>query len=138
MALNHWSADIGGGYTYLNPDTGREFSATAGVTYNFENPDTNYQSGIDAHLDWGLSQFVSEQTHVGLVGYFFYQLTGDSGSGAVLGDFKSRVNGVGPQVGHLFEMGGGQAYFNAKGLLGIRLQVPPVGLEWVAHIGNTV
>ena len=115
LGLNHWSADIGGGYTYLNPDTGREFSATAGITYNFENPDTNYQNGLNAHLDWGLSQFVSEQTHVGLVGYFYYQLTGDSGSGAVLGDFKSRVNGIGPQVGHLFEMGGGQAYFSAKG-----------------------
>ena len=114
IGTNHWSADIGGGYTYMNPDTGREFSATAGITYNFENPDTNYQNGIDAHLDWGLSQFLSEQTHVGLVGYFFYQITGDSGSGAVLGDFKSRVNAVGPQVGHLFEMGGGQAYFNAK------------------------
>ena len=115
LGTNHWSADIGGGYTYMNPDTGREFSATAGITYNFENPDTNYQNGLDAHLDWGLSQFVSEQTHVGLVGYFFYQITGDSGSGAVLGDFKSRVNGVGPQVGHIFEMRGGQAYFNAKG-----------------------
>ena len=28
-----------------------------------------------------------EHWHVGLVGYFYYQLTGDSGSGAVLGDF---------------------------------------------------
>ena len=52
-------------------------------------------------------------------------------AGAVLGDFKSRVNGVGPQVGHMFEMRGGQAYFNAQGLLGIRLKdtARPVGMD---------
>jgi len=115
IGTNHWSVDVGGGYTYLNTNTGREFSAVAGLTYNFENPDTDYQNGIDAHLDWGASQFLSEQVHVGLVGYFFYQITGDSGSGAKLGDFKSRVNGIGPQVGYIFTMGERQAYLNLKG-----------------------
>jgi len=115
IGTNHWALDAGGGYTYLNMETGREFSATAGLTYNFENPDTNYQNGIDAHLDWGASQFLSEQWHVGLVGYFFYQITGDSGEGAVLGDFKSRVNGIGPQAGYFFTMGDKDAYLNLKG-----------------------
>ena len=115
IGTNHWSVDAGGGYTYLNTKTGREFSAVAGLTYNFENPDTDYQNGIDAHLDWGASQFLSEQWHVGLVGYFYYQITGDSGAGAVLGDFKSRVNAIGPQVGYLFKIGGKDAYLNLKG-----------------------
>ena len=35
---------------------------------------------------------------MGLVGYFYQQVTGDSGSGATLGEFKSRVVGIGPQV----------------------------------------
>jgi hypothetical protein len=115
IGTNHWSADAGGGYTYFNTKTGREFSAVAGLTYNFENPDTDYQNGIDLHLDWGASQFLSEQVHIGLVGYFYYQITGDSGSGATLGDFESRVNGIGPQVGYLFKMGERQAYLNVKG-----------------------
>lgn len=115
IGTNHWAADIGGGYTYFNQESGREFSASAGLTYNFENPDTEYKNGIDSHLDWGASQFLSEQWHVGLVGYFFYQLTGDSGEGAALGDFKSRVNGIGPQAGYFFSMGKGQAYLNLKG-----------------------
>ncbi len=115
IGTNHWSVDAGGGYTYFNPETGREFSAVAGFTYNFENTDTDYQNGIDAHLEWGASQFLSEQLHLGLVGYFFYQITGDSGSGAELGDFKSRVNGLGPQVGYTFNMGDKQAYLNLKG-----------------------
>ena len=114
IGLNHWSVDAGGGYTYLNAKTGREFSAVLGLTYNFENPDTDYQNGIDLHLDWGASQFLSEQWHVGLVGYIYYQITGDSGAGAVLGDFKSSVNAIGPQVGYIFKMWEREAYLNLK------------------------
>lgn len=115
LGLNRWSVDVGGGYTYLNQETGREFSAAAGVTYNFENPDTDYKSGVSGHLDWGASQFLSVRLHLGLVGYFYNQLTGDSGAGARLGDFKSRVNGIGPQGGYFFKMGEQQAYLNVKG-----------------------
>ena len=115
IGSNHWAADIGAGYTYFNATSGLEFSATAGITYNFENPDTDYKNGLDLHLDWGASQFISEQTHVGLVGYFYHQITGDSGAGATLGDFKSRVDAIGPQLGHIFMMGEKQVYVNVKG-----------------------
>ncbi|MHA4736288.1 SphA family protein [Ensifer adhaerens] len=94
LGLGHAAVDGGVGYTYLDPATGREFSIVGGMTYNFENPDTDYKSGIDGHIDWAASQFVSEQVHVGVVGYAFQQLTGDSGEGATLGDFKSRVFGI--------------------------------------------
>ena len=115
LGTNHWSADVGGGYTYLNMENGHELSAVAGFTYNFENPDTDYRNGNSLHLDWGASQFLSEQWHVGLVGYFYHQVTGDSGAGARLGDFKSRVGGIGPQLGYLFKMGERQSYVNLKG-----------------------
>ena len=119
LGLNHWSLDGGGGYTYLDAKSGRELSAVVGVTYNWENPDTNYQSGVDAHLDWAASQFVSDDAHVGLVGYFYWQLTGDSGSNATLGAFKSRVSAIGPQVGTTVPLpsafGGAKCYVNLKG-----------------------
>ncbi|MFA1625037.1 transporter [Rhizobium mongolense] len=51
----------------------------------------------------GQPQFLDEHTHIGLVGYAFRQLTGDSRAGATLGDFKSRVFGIGPQIGYIFE-----------------------------------
>ncbi len=38
----------------------------------------------------------------------------DSGSGDHVGCFKSRVAGVGPQVGYLFPVGGMQGYINLK------------------------
>jgi hypothetical protein len=115
IGTNHWSADAGGGYTYLDPKKGHEFSAVMGMTYNFENKDTNYKNGIDGHLDWAASQFLNPQLHAGLVGYFYHQLTGDSGAGATLGDFKSRVSAVGPQVGYFFPVNGQKWYVNLKG-----------------------
>jgi hypothetical protein len=59
IGIGHFSIDGGGGYTYFNPKNGRELSAVAGFTYNFEHPDTDYQNGVDFHLDWGASQFLS-------------------------------------------------------------------------------
>ena len=114
LGLGHWSIDAGGGYTYFNPKTGWEFSGVAGLTYNFINPALQYKNGIDAHFDWGLSHFVAKQMHLGLVGYYYQQITGDSGSGATLGDFKSRVAGIGPQVGFIFPVADMQGYLNLK------------------------
>jgi hypothetical protein len=66
LGLGHWFIDAGGGYTYFNPQTGWEFSVVAGLTYNFMNLATQYRNGIDTHLDWGLSHFITKQVHVGL------------------------------------------------------------------------
>jgi len=115
LGLGHGAIDGGGGYTFFNPAAGQEFSAVAGFTYNFKNPDTQYQSGIDFHLDWGVSQFLSKQVFVGLVGYAYQQVTDDFGQNPILGGFRSRVLGVGPQIGYLFPVGDMQGYLNLKG-----------------------
>ena len=114
LGIGHGAVDGGAGYTYLNPQTGHEFSAVAGLTYNMENPSTNYQNGVDFHLDWGASQFLSQQVFVGPVGYFYDQLSCDSGSGDRVGCFELRVVGIGPQIGYLFPIGGMQGYLNLK------------------------
>jgi hypothetical protein len=114
LGIGHAAIDGGGGYTYFNPQTGHEFSAVAGFTYNFKNHDTQYQNGIDFHLDWGASQFLSKQVFVGLVGYAYQQVTDDFGQHPILGGFRSRVVGVGPQVGYLFPVGDMQGYLNLK------------------------
>jgi hypothetical protein len=51
LGLGHGVIDSGG-YTYLNPASGRTFSEVAGLTYNFKYPDTQVQSGVDFHFDW--------------------------------------------------------------------------------------
>jgi hypothetical protein len=114
LGIGHWALDAGVGYTYFNPHTGHELSAVTGFTYNFKNPSTDYRNGIDWHLDWGASQFLSKQVHVGLVGYVYQQITADSGQLAVLGDMKSRVLAIGPQVGFIFPVGEMHGYLNVK------------------------
>jgi hypothetical protein len=114
LGLGHNAVDVGGGYTYFNPQTGNEFSAVLGFTYNFMNDHTQYQSGVDAHLDWGASKFLTKQWQIGVVGYFYDQLSCDSGAGDRVGCFESRVVGVGPQVGYLFPVGDMQGYLNLK------------------------
>ena len=106
IGIGHTAVNIGGAYTYLNTNSGFEASATLGVTYNGMNSSTNYQNGVDSHLDWDLSRLLPANWQVGVAGYVYYQLTGDSGSGDHVGSFKSRVASIGPEVGCTFTVGG--------------------------------
>lgn len=124
IGIGHGAVDSGAAYTYLNQKSGLEFSAVAGLTYNLRNSQTDYRNGIDAHLDWAVSQFLSANWQVGLAGYVYYQLTDDSypntgAQGAIrekeLGGFRSRVASVGPEVGYLFKIGKQTGYLNLRG-----------------------
>lgn len=115
LGLGHGAVDMGGAYTYLNTKTGLEFSATAGVTYNFENHDTGITSGVDSHLDFGLSQSLADGFFFGVAGYAYVQLSADRGQPAALGEGKSRVFGIGPQIGYTFQVGKRQIYTNLRG-----------------------
>jgi hypothetical protein len=116
LGLGHGAIDAGAGYTYFDPKTGYEFSTVAGLTYNLINPSTDYQNGVDFHLDWGASKFLTKQWQIGLVGYFFNQISCDSGAGDKVGCFESRVAGIGPQIGYIFPINERyQGYINLKG-----------------------
>jgi hypothetical protein len=115
IGIGHGAVDGGLGYTYFDPQKGQEFSFVTGLTYNLTNTSTNYQNGVDWHLDWGASQFLSKQFFVGAVGYFYDQLSADRGSAPILGPIESRVIGVGPQVGFIFPAGSSQGFLGLKG-----------------------
>jgi hypothetical protein len=132
IGIGHGGIDFGAGYTYLNPMTGWEFSGVGGFTYNFKNPTTQYQNGIDFHFDWGASHFLSKQLFVGLVGYAYQQITDDFGAAPFLNGFRSRVFGVGPQLGYLFPIGDKQGYLNFKGYKEFAAENRPEGWNvWV-------
>ncbi|MBJ7404865.1 MAG: transporter [Bradyrhizobium sp.] len=108
--------DAGAGYTYFDPKTGHEFSVVGGLTYSLPNPYLQYQNGIDFHVDWAASQFLSKNFQIGLAGYFYQQITDDSGPGAKLGGFRGRAIGIGPQIGFIIPMSDGyQGYLNLRG-----------------------
>jgi hypothetical protein len=132
LGSNHWALDVGGGYTYLDPKKGHELSAVLGFTANGKNKDTDYKNGTSGHLDWAASQFLSETFHLGLVGYFYRQISGDSGSGATLGDFKSKVSAIGPQMGFFIPVGKEKWYLNFKAYSEFDAQNRPEGWNaWV-------
>jgi hypothetical protein len=115
LGLGHGAMDAGAGYTYYNEDTGYEFSAVAGLTYNLLNTTTNYQSGVDFHLDWGGSKYLTDDLFIGPAGYFYNQIGCDSGSGDRVGCFESQVAGLGAHVGYGFPVGKSQGSLSLKG-----------------------
>ena len=68
------------------------------------------------------------------MGYSFNQLTGDTGSGATLGPYISRISAVGPEIGALFPVWGMQGSLKSQGLLGICSSESVVGLEYLAGV----
>ncbi len=101
--FNRWGYDLTAAFTYLDADTGFEVSFAPGVTFNGENLDTGYQSGTEFHVEYAVMQHFSEQFAVGINGYYYDQLTGDSGSAP--NDFKGEVWAIGPAINWNFQLG---------------------------------
>lgn len=105
IGFNRWAADLTGSLTWFDPSSGWEVSLAPGVTFNGENPDTNYKTGTEFHVEAAVMKHFSKSFAVGLAGYHYQQLTGDSGAGAVLGSFKGEVSAIGPNLTYNFQIG---------------------------------
>lgn len=95
LGRNYWSFDTNVAATWFNPESGLEFSIAPGIMLNTENDATNYRTGTELHVDATATQFLSQTFAIGLRGYWYQQLEGDSGAGARLGDFESSSVGLG-------------------------------------------
>jgi hypothetical protein len=98
VGRNYWGFDTSLAVTWLDPKKGRELTITPGILFNTRNTATDYKSGNEFHVDLALNQYLSHHFAVGLHGYYYRQVTGDSGSGAKLGAFTGRSLGIGPAV----------------------------------------
>jgi Putative MetA-pathway of phenol degradation len=86
-----------------------------GFTYNFTNQSTQYQNGVDMHLDWSASQFLTKQFQAGVVGYVYKEVGCDDGSGNRVGCFQSQVVGADPQLGFVIPLSTTtQGYLNPR------------------------
>ena len=108
MGRNYWTFDTVVAATWFDPDKGTTFSIQPGLMINTENPDTNYRTGNEFHLDVNLDQFLTPSFAVGLKGYVYQQVTGDSGDGAILGDYISESVGAGPGFVWIPKFGAGK------------------------------
>jgi hypothetical protein len=113
VSLNRPSVDVRGGYTYLDTKTGTELSAALGTTFNMTNPAIDYKSGVELHLEGAWQQHLQNGISFGFGGYYYQQLSGDSGSRAVLGPFEGTVVALGPLLGYTTKFGDTPVDFNA-------------------------
>jgi hypothetical protein len=96
--LNRWAVEPMVLATWLHPKIGTEFSMALGYTVNLRNYATKYQTGNELHLEWFAGQHFTKWLGVGLAGYFYQQVTGDTGAGARLGAFQGQALAIGPCV----------------------------------------
>ena len=102
---NRWAIMPTAAFTYLNPENGREFSASVGVTFSLRNEATDYQTAPEFQLEATAMQHLPSGLGLGLTGYAYQQLGDDSGEGAdqmraLTGaeSLQARVFGLGPIV----------------------------------------
>jgi hypothetical protein len=102
LSFHRWAGDVSWAATWHDEKAGWDVSGKAGVTFNGTNTDTQYTTGTELHLEAAVAKAVAKGFWIGGQGYYFDQLTGDSGPGAKLGPFKGRVAGLGATASHDF------------------------------------
>lgn len=106
---NFWTVEPAAALMYFGTKNGRELSLFAGIDFNTENPDTKYKSGTQFHLDGTLAQHLpvfSGLGGIGISGYYYKQISDDSGEGATLGAFRAQDTGLGPVISYASKVGG--------------------------------
>lgn len=98
IGLNRPAVDVGWGFTWSEPNSKLQLNGTVGFTFSAENDETDYDSGNDIHFEWAVGREFAPGLILGVAGYDYRQLTGDSGTGAVLGPFEGSVDAIGPAL----------------------------------------
>ncbi|MDS9469070.1 transporter [Paracoccus sp. MBLB3053] len=114
IAFNRWAYDVTGAVTWMNPETGWQANFATGVTFNGENDDTDYDSGNELHVEASVGKAINEKVTLSLQGYYYKQITGDSGDGALLGDFEGEVSALGPAIAWNSDWNGTPVSFEAR------------------------
>ena len=102
VGKNYWTFEPMVSVSWFSSKIGLEATAFAGLDFSTKNEATDYQSGDVFHLDATVAEHLPLGKHavigVGANAFYYQQITGDSGSGAVFGGFEGRTVGVGPVV----------------------------------------
>jgi hypothetical protein len=116
---NYWTFEPGLNFSWVSSKIGTEVTLFTGLDFNTKNTDTDYQSGTSYHLDGTIAQHLplfGGFLGAGANGFYYQQISADSGSGATLGDFKGMTAGVGPLVNYVHKIGKHDLFVEAKWL----------------------
>jgi len=114
IGKNRYAVDPNIAVTWIDPMLGHEISAALGYTINRENSATNYKTGDELHLDVTLAHHFPAGLGLGVGGYYYKQVTSDSGSGAILGPSRGKVFSLGPLVSYTTKAKGHDVQFSLK------------------------
>jgi hypothetical protein len=95
IGLNRPAIDLGWAFTWTEKSSKLQFNGSLGVTFSAENDITDYNSGNDFHFEWAIGREISQGLIIGIVGYDYRQISGDTGAGARLGPFEGTVDAIG-------------------------------------------
>jgi hypothetical protein len=104
-SFHRWADDLSLAATWRDDRQGWDVSGRTGLTFNETNPATNYRTGTELHAEAAVEKTLSKAWSLGVQGYYFQQLTSDSGSGALLGPFKEIEAGIGITGAYHFAIG---------------------------------
>ncbi len=116
LAFHRWAGDASFATTWHDNASGWDVSGKAGFTFNGTNTATQYTTGTEFHLEGAIQKTFGKAISIGVQGYYFDQLTGDSGAGAKLGPFKGQVVGFGATAAHTFMLGKHPATLRVRGM----------------------
>ena len=85
IGLHRPGIDTGWAFTWTDKTKKLQVNGATGFTFNFENTATDYRSGNEFHFEWAVGLEFAPGLLIGVVGYDYRQLTGDTGSGARIG-----------------------------------------------------
>ncbi len=100
IGLNRPSIELGWGFTYFDKNSKLQINGALGFMTSWENYATQYQTGDELHAQWAIGYKFDNGLLLGVVGYDYRQLTGNSGPGAHLGPFESLGDAVGPGLSY--------------------------------------
>ena len=109
VGKNYWTFEPAVSLSYISSKIGLELTAFAGMDFNTKNAETHYQTGTQFHLDLTAAEHLplfGGVIGVGANFFYYQQISGDSGSGATLGDFKGRTVGIGPVLSYAMKISG--------------------------------
>jgi len=130
VGKNYWTFEPAVSLSYISSKIGLEMSAFAGMDFNTKNHKTDYRSGTQFHLDFTVAEHLP--LFGGIIGlganaFYYQQITGDSGSGASLGDFKGRTLGIGPVLSYATKIWKKDLVAEVKWLPDIEVKKRPKG-----------
>jgi hypothetical protein len=119
LGKNYWTFEPTFTVSFISSKIGLEGSAYAALDFNTRNQTTDYLTGDQFHVDATIAEhlpLLGGFVGVGASAFYYQQFTGDSGSGAKLGDFEGRTVGVGPVLSYAMKLDGVQGAVEVKWL----------------------